>query len=99
MFCQSHVSLSKIWNQTFALNLTQHSWSSVIVVAVFRFCQQVSLQEYERQREQATMESLKQLIQHISSSTTLSVKEKKRLVKDFQKHHPGPFLQHFSSTF
>ncbi|XP_076152805.1 DEP domain-containing protein 4 [Alosa pseudoharengus] len=66
---------------------------------MFRFCQQVSLQEYESQREQATMEGLKQLILHISNSTTLSLKEKKRLVKDFQKHHPGAFLQHFTSTF
>ncbi|XP_012683490.2 DEP domain-containing protein 4 [Clupea harengus] len=68
-------------------------------VPMFRFCQQVSRQEYESQREQATLEGLKQLIIHISNSSTLSAKDKKRLVKDFQKHHPGAFLQHFSATF
>ncbi|KAL2102991.1 hypothetical protein ACEWY4_002159 [Coilia grayii] len=66
---------------------------------MFRFCQQVSLQQYESQKEQATMEGLTQLIQHISQSDSLSVKDKKRLIKNFQKHHPGAFLQHFNSTY
>ncbi|XP_063074110.1 DEP domain-containing protein 4 [Engraulis encrasicolus] len=65
---------------------------------MFRFCQQVSLHQYESQREQATMESLTQLMQHVSQSNQLSIKDKKRLVKNFQKHHPAAFLQHFKST-
>lgn len=68
-------------------------------VAVFTFCQQVSLQQYEDQREAATLESLKQLIRDICLSKALSVKERRRLVKEFQKHHPVVFLQHFSSIF
>uniref|UniRef100_A0A674CV64 DEP domain-containing protein n=1 Tax=Salmo trutta TaxID=8032 RepID=A0A674CV64_SALTR len=68
-------------------------------IAMFTFCQQVSLQQYEDQREAATLESLKQLIRDISLSKALSVKERRRLVKEFQKHHPIVFLQHFSSIF
>nr|XP_029486433.1 DEP domain-containing protein 7-like [Oncorhynchus nerka] len=68
-------------------------------IAMFTFCQQVSLQEYEDQCEAATLESLKQLIRDISLSKALSVKDRRRLVKEFQKHHPIVFLQHFSSTF
>ncbi|KAJ8007183.1 hypothetical protein DPEC_G00114890 [Dallia pectoralis] len=68
-------------------------------VTSFTFCQQVSLQQYENQRDAATLESLKQLIRDISLSGVLSVKERRRLIKDFQKHHPIVFLQHFSSTF
>ncbi|XP_021419670.2 DEP domain-containing protein 4 [Oncorhynchus mykiss] len=68
-------------------------------IAMFTFCQQVSLQQYEDQCEVATLESLKQLIRDISLSKALSVKERRRLVKEFQKHHPIVFLQHFSSTF
>ncbi|XP_020330639.2 DEP domain-containing protein 4 [Oncorhynchus kisutch] len=68
-------------------------------IAMFTFCQQVSLQQYEDQCEVATLESLKQLIRDISRSKALSVKERRRLVKEFQKHHPIVFLQHFSSTF
>uniref|UniRef100_A0AAY4DSQ0 DEP domain-containing protein n=1 Tax=Denticeps clupeoides TaxID=299321 RepID=A0AAY4DSQ0_9TELE len=63
------------------------------------FCQQVSLQNYEEQREIGTLEGLKLLLQHISHSNTLPEKDRKRLLKDFQKHHPVVFLQHISSTF
>lgn len=65
----------------------------------FGFCQQVSQQQYVQQREQATMEGLAQLIQHISSSTSLPARDKKRLLKNLQKHHPVAFLQHFTATF
>lgn len=68
-------------------------------VAAFTFCQQVSPEQYEDQREAATLENLRKLLCDISSSQTLSVKERRRLLKDFEKHHPVVFLQHLSSTF
>nr|XP_020455358.1 DEP domain-containing protein 4 [Monopterus albus] len=68
-------------------------------IATFTFCQQVTPQEYEDQREATTLESLKQLLHDISSSKNIPVKEKRKLLKEFQKHHPVVFLQHFSSTF
>ncbi|KPP69785.1 DEP domain-containing protein 4-like [Scleropages formosus] len=68
-------------------------------VPMFTFCQRVTVRQYEDQRDKATLESLRQLICDISLNTTLPIKEKRRLVKDFQKHHPVVFLQHFSNTF
>ncbi|XP_003198330.2 DEP domain-containing protein 4 [Danio rerio] len=68
-------------------------------VALFTFCQQVSQQEYEDNKDKATVDSLKQLIHHIAQSDRLSAKQKRRLAKQFQKHHPGIFLQHFYTTF
>ncbi|XP_037617241.1 DEP domain-containing protein 4 [Sebastes umbrosus] len=68
-------------------------------IATFAFCQQVTPQEYEDQREATTLESLKQLLSDIASSKTIPVKERRRLLKEFEKHHPVVFLQHFSSTF
>ncbi|XP_059182395.1 DEP domain-containing protein 4 [Centropristis striata] len=68
-------------------------------VATFTFCQQVTPQEYEDQREATTLESLKQLLHDINSCRTIAVKEKRRLLKEFEKHHPVVFLQHLSSTF
>ncbi|KAM3859197.1 DEP domain-containing protein 4 [Diretmus argenteus] len=67
-------------------------------IATFTFCQQVTPQQYEDQREAATLQSLKLLLHDISLNDRMSVKEKRRLVKEFQKHHPVVFLQHFSST-
>ncbi|CAM4566983.1 unnamed protein product [Leuciscus chuanchicus] len=68
-------------------------------VALFTFCQQVSLQQYEDNKDKATLDSLKRLMHGIALSDDLSVKQKRRLAKQFQKHHPGVFLQHFFSTF
>ncbi|XP_069376262.1 DEP domain-containing protein 4 [Paralichthys olivaceus] len=68
-------------------------------IATFTFCQQVTPQEYEDQREATTLESLKQLLCDISSSESMSAKDKRRLLKEFEKHHPVVFLQHFSGTF
>ncbi|XP_008277106.1 DEP domain-containing protein 4 [Stegastes partitus] len=68
-------------------------------IATFTFCQQVTPQEYEDQREATTLESLKQLLRDISSCKSMPVKEKRRMLKEFEKHHPVVFLQHFSSTF
>uniref|UniRef100_A0A8C7ZKT6 DEP domain-containing protein n=1 Tax=Oryzias sinensis TaxID=183150 RepID=A0A8C7ZKT6_9TELE len=68
-------------------------------VATFTFCLQATPQEYEDQREATTLKSLKQLLQEISSSKSMKVKEKRKLLKEFEKHHPVVFLQHFSSIF
>ncbi|XP_029902026.1 DEP domain-containing protein 4 [Myripristis murdjan] len=68
-------------------------------ISTFTFCQQVTPQQYEDQREAATLESLKQLLHNISLNDSMPVKERRRLVKEFEKHHPVVFLQHFSSTF
>ncbi|XP_044042602.1 DEP domain-containing protein 4 isoform X2 [Siniperca chuatsi] len=68
-------------------------------IATFTFCQQVTPQEYEDQREATTLKSLKQLLRDISSSKTISARERRRLLKEFEKHHPVVFIQHLSSTF
>lgn len=67
--------------------------------AAFAFCQQVTPQQYEDRREAATLEGLKQLLCEISSNQTLPAKERRRLLKEFEKHHPVVFLKHLSSTF
>ncbi|KAM8883646.1 DEP domain-containing protein 4 [Synchiropus picturatus] len=68
-------------------------------ITTFTFCQQVTPQEFEDRREAATLENLKQFLHHISSNNELPVKEKRRLLKEFEKHHPVVFLQHLSSSF
>ncbi|CAL8242442.1 unnamed protein product [Merluccius merluccius] len=67
-------------------------------VGTFTFCKQVTPQQYEDQREAATLESLKRLLSDIVLSDRLPAKERRRLVKEFQKHHPVVFLQQFSGA-
>ncbi|KAL4658401.1 DEP domain-containing protein 4 [Arapaima gigas] len=67
-------------------------------IPTFTFCQRVTVQQYEDQRDKATLENLKQLVHDINLSSTLPVKVKRQLVKDFRKHHPLVFLEHLSAT-
>ncbi|XP_014844925.1 PREDICTED: DEP domain-containing protein 4 isoform X1 [Poecilia mexicana] len=69
------------------------------VASAFTFCQRVTLQEYEDQRDATTLESLRQLLRDISSNANMAAKQKRKLLKEFEKHHPVVFLQHFSSSF
>lgn len=66
-------------------------------IPTFTFCQQMTSEEYEDQREATTLESLKVLLHDISVNKNIHVKEKKRLLKEFEKHHPVVFLQYNTS--
>ncbi|MGH0173649.1 UNVERIFIED_CONTAM: hypothetical protein FKN15_065740 [Acipenser sinensis] len=68
-------------------------------ITTFTYCQQLTLEQYEEQREQATFKQLQELIQEISQNASIPAKERKRLMKEFQKQHPVVFLQHFSNGF
>ncbi|KAG7271861.1 hypothetical protein CRUP_028233 [Coryphaenoides rupestris] len=68
-------------------------------IGTFTFCQQVTPQQYEDQREAATLQSLKRLLSDVVRGDHLPARARRRLLKDFQKHHPVVFLQHFSATF
>uniref|UniRef100_A0A4W6E6W9 DEP domain-containing protein n=1 Tax=Lates calcarifer TaxID=8187 RepID=A0A4W6E6W9_LATCA len=95
-----HIYLhQKLITSLTSVHLCSHHSPSLLCFAAFTFCQQVTPQEYEDQREATTLESLKQLLHDISSSKSMPVKERRRLLKEFEKHHPVVFLQHFSSTF
>uniref|UniRef100_A0A3B3ZGY2 DEP domain-containing protein n=1 Tax=Periophthalmus magnuspinnatus TaxID=409849 RepID=A0A3B3ZGY2_9GOBI len=51
------------------------------------------IKEYEDQCEAATLESLKMLLHNISMNKKMPAKQKKRLLKEFEKHHPpGQFI-------
>lgn len=72
--------------------------SPPLCFAAFTFCQRVTRQEYEDQREATTLESLRQLLRDILSNKRMAAKEKRKLLKEFEKHHPVVFLQHFPSS-
>ncbi|XP_061768153.1 DEP domain-containing protein 4 [Nerophis ophidion] len=67
-------------------------------IATFNFCRQVTPQQYQEQREAATLDSLQRLLRDISISS-MPAKEKRRILKEFERHHPAVFLQHLASTF
>uniref|UniRef100_F6TCM0 DEP domain containing 4 n=1 Tax=Monodelphis domestica TaxID=13616 RepID=F6TCM0_MONDO len=62
--------------------------SGIIELLGFTFCQRLTREEYEEQK-QRTNEQLQQLIQEINISSSIPFKQKKKLMKEFQKHHPS----------
>ncbi|XP_072309880.1 DEP domain-containing protein 4 isoform X2 [Eucyclogobius newberryi] len=68
-------------------------------IPTFTFCQQLSKEEYDDQCEAATLESLKLLLHNILMNKEMPLKQKKRLLKEFEKHHPVVFLQHLQTRF
>ncbi|XP_066118567.1 DEP domain-containing protein 4 isoform X1 [Saccopteryx bilineata] len=53
----------------------------------FTFCQRLTYKEFEKQKER-TIQYLQQLALEINSNPSISLKQRKKLIKEFQKHHP-----------
>ncbi|MBN3321987.1 DEPD7 protein, partial [Atractosteus spatula] len=60
--------------------------------AAFTYCEQLTPEQYEEQGLQATVKQLQLLVRDIEHSASLPAKEKDRLVKELQKHHPSALL-------
>ncbi|XP_037371079.2 DEP domain-containing protein 4 [Talpa occidentalis] len=56
-------------------------------ISGFTFCQRLTYKEFEKQKEEK-IHYLHQLVLEINSNPTISLKQKKKLIKEFQKHHP-----------
>ncbi|XP_042191444.1 DEP domain-containing protein 4 isoform X2 [Callorhinchus milii] len=67
-------------------------------ISGFTFCQHVTQQEFEEQKHQITTEHLQHLVQDISQNSNTSTKNKKKLLRELQKHHPLVFLQYFENV-
>ncbi len=59
------------------------------------YCQRVPVEEFDKLND--TDRALVDLINSILDSTTMSVKEKKQRLKQFQKHYPVLFKKHFAN--
>ncbi|XP_017197540.1 DEP domain-containing protein 4 isoform X3 [Oryctolagus cuniculus] len=59
-------------------------------ISGFTFCQPLTHKEFEKQKGR-TIECLHQLALEINSDPNISLKQKKKLIKEFQKYHPEAF--------
>ena len=58
-------------------------------------CQRVSLFEYEQQKHQFTKQEVENLINQVLDNLSLSLKEKRNILKSIQKHHNEAFTTQF----
>ncbi|XP_029442272.1 DEP domain-containing protein 1A-like isoform X1 [Rhinatrema bivittatum] len=65
---------------------------------VYSFCKQISPQEFEEQKVSTSQAAIVELLESIIKDTTLSVKDKKRKLKQFQKEYPDIYQSRFPTT-
>ncbi|KAM6089683.1 DEP domain-containing protein 4 [Theristicus caerulescens] len=74
------------------LELTSRRFESLLegqdpdIDSGFTFCQRVTTKEYEDQKQQ-TNQHLITLVQEMDNDPTIPLKQKKKLIKEFQKYH------------
>ncbi|KAL8203844.1 UNVERIFIED_CONTAM: DEP domain-containing protein 1B [Gekko kuhli] len=59
------------------------------------FCHQISTDEFEYQRTNGCQEPLASLLEEITKDTEMSIKEKKKKLKRFQKSYPDVYKERF----
>ncbi|MGH0147524.1 UNVERIFIED_CONTAM: hypothetical protein FKN15_010823 [Acipenser sinensis] len=65
---------------------------------VFSFCRQISTQEFEQQKLSASQAAIADLLESLLKDKNLSVKDKKKKLKQFQKEYPEIYNNRFPTT-
>ncbi|XP_067250713.1 DEP domain-containing protein 1A isoform X3 [Chanodichthys erythropterus] len=71
---------------------------SGVAMPTFSFCRQISTQEFEEQKLSVSQAALVDLLENLIKDKTMSVKEKKKKLKLFQKEYPDIYLRRFPTT-
>ncbi|KAM9326259.1 DEP domain-containing protein 1A [Gastrophryne carolinensis] len=64
----------------------------------FYFCKQISTQEFEEQKVVTSQAAIVELLESIVKDKSLSMKDKKRKLKQFQKEYPEIYQSRFPTT-
>ncbi|KAL1270134.1 hypothetical protein QQF64_032423 [Cirrhinus molitorella] len=78
-------------------SLTTHPGSGV-AMPTYSFCRQISSQEFEEQKLSVSQTALADLLESLIKDKSMSVKEKKKKLKMFQKEYPDIYLRRFPTT-
>ncbi|KTF86730.1 hypothetical protein cypCar_00019507 [Cyprinus carpio] len=64
----------------------------------YSFCRQISTQEFDEQKLSVSQTALADLLESLIKDKAMSVKEKKKKLKLFQKEYPDIYLRRFPTT-
>ncbi|XP_063283980.1 DEP domain-containing protein 1A isoform X1 [Pelobates fuscus] len=67
-------------------------------VPAYYFCKQISKQEFEAQRLTTSQAAIEELLENIIKDRNLSVKDKKKKLRQFQKEYPEIYRSRFPTT-
>ncbi|KAJ8376447.1 hypothetical protein SKAU_G00070270 [Synaphobranchus kaupii] len=69
-----------------------------VSVTTYSFCRQISPQEFEQQKLSVSQAAIADLLESIIKDKSLSVKERKKRLKQFQKQYPDIYTRRFPTT-
>ncbi|XP_048207516.1 DEP domain-containing protein 1A isoform X2 [Perognathus longimembris pacificus] len=70
----------------------------VAPLPTYSYCKQISAQEFDEQKVSTSQAAIAELLETIIKNKSLSVKEKKRKLKQFQKEYPLLYQKRFPTT-
>ncbi|XP_072537790.1 DEP domain-containing protein 1A isoform X1 [Salminus brasiliensis] len=69
-----------------------------VAMPSYSFCRQISTQEFEEQKLSVSQAAIVDLLESLIKDKAMSVKEKKKKLKLFQKEYPDIYLRRFPTT-
>ncbi|XP_051509849.1 DEP domain-containing protein 1A isoform X2 [Myxocyprinus asiaticus] len=69
-----------------------------VAMPTYSFCRQISTQEFEEHKLSVSQAALSELLENLIKDKSMSVKEKKKKLKLFQKEYPDIYLRRFPTT-
>ncbi|XP_069498030.1 DEP domain-containing protein 1A isoform X3 [Ambystoma mexicanum] len=68
------------------------------MLPAYSFCKQISTQEFEEQKRSTSQAAMAELLENIIKDKALSLKDKKKKLKQFQKEYPDIYQSRFPTT-
>ncbi|NXQ44395.1 DEP1A protein, partial [Catharus fuscescens] len=68
------------------------------ILPTYSYCKQITPQEFEEQKVSTSQAAVAELLENIIKDKNLSVKDKKKKLKQFQKEYPHIYSSRFPST-
>ncbi|XP_040607459.1 DEP domain-containing protein 1A isoform X2 [Mesocricetus auratus] len=70
----------------------------VVPLPTYSYCKQISTQEFDEQKISTSQAAIEELLENIVRSKSLSLKEKRRKLRQFQKEYPLIYKKRFPTT-
>ncbi|XP_061095416.1 DEP domain-containing protein 1A [Conger conger] len=80
------------------VQITYPSSGVSVSVPAYSFCTQISPQEFEEQKLSVSQAAIADLLESLIKDKSLSVKDKKKRLKQFQKLYPDIYIRRFPTT-
>ncbi|GCB66315.1 hypothetical protein scyTo_0014979 [Scyliorhinus torazame] len=80
------------------VQITYPSTNISAAIPMYAFCQQISTKEFEDQKVSVSQAAITELLENIVEDKKLSVKDKRKKLKQFQKEYPEIYQNRFPTT-